>query len=213
MMHLLFRVIILAGAVLISISTQTQTSLAAASTVQPQPASHKISISVDISNLTVKGRDSITLNSRPKSLTLVIRQGSSIDTATVEGRRLKVIVKDSASKGLTEAVITLPALPKDVQGAPVTIEVGFHGSFSPVSAAREKIKRGVAFVDDGVIGEEGVFLPSDSAWFPREEGVMAVYDAAISLPDDYTTVMEGSLIKSATTNGIKTEEWKTDDPS
>ncbi|MBI5886931.1 MAG: hypothetical protein HZB85_10185 [Deltaproteobacteria bacterium] len=42
---------------------------------------------------------------------------------------------------------------------------------------------------------------------------MAVYDAAISLPDDYTTVMEGSLIKSATTNGIKTEEWKTDDPS
>lgn len=214
-MQFLFRVILLAGAVLL-MSTQTRTSHAAApaaAAIQPQLTSHNISISIDISTLTVKGRDLITLNNRPESLKLVIRRGSSIDTATAEGRRLKVIVKESASKGLNETVIKLPAAPKGGRDAPITIELGFHGSFSPVSGAREKIRRGVAFVDDGVIGEEGVFLPSDSAWFPREEAAMAVYDAVISLPMDYTTVMEGSLIRSVTSDGIKTEEWKTDSPS
>lgn len=213
----LLRAIWIAWVILI-MSSQIQSSNAAASTAAPIDTlltSHKITVSIDISSLTITGRDIITFNAKThtESLRLVIRSGSSIDAVSADGKPLRFAVKKIASKGLIEAVIKLPSTVRPSKDATLTITVDFHGTFSPINSAREKIKRGVAFVDDGVIGDEGVFLPSGTAWFPRSEDGMAVYDAAISLPEAYTTVMEGTLIKRVTSGRIKTEQWQTQYPS
>lgn len=211
------RAVLLAWASLI-ISLVIDTSYAAASAAIPIDTlltSHQITISIDISRLTLTGQDIITFNAkeRPASLRLVIRSGSSIDAVSEDGKPLRFAVKKNTSKGLTEAVIKLPAIKSNSQDAPMAIKVGFHGQFSPISSARDKIKRGVAFVSDGVIGDEGVFLPSDSAWLPRLEDGMAVYESVVSIPEAYSTVMEGALIKTVTTSGIKTEQWRTEYPA
>ena len=212
----LLRAFFLAFIILI-MPAQAQEALAAASSdarIDAMTTSHKITAAINIHKLIVKGTDVITFNTpeRDEYLRLIIRSGSSIDAVSHDDRPLKFTIRKSASKGLNEAVIKLSAAQRELK-TPLVITVDFHGVFSPISAAVDKIKRGVAFVDDGVMGDEGVFLPSNSGWFPQSQDAMAVYDATITLPQAYSTVMEGALIKRVTAGHLKTEQWQTAHPS
>src|SRR5574337_886010 len=121
--------------------------------------SHNLSISVDIKGRNIVGTDRITPGKQAK-LSLYIRQGSSIDRVVMDGKDLKFSVS-----GVRQGVNALKIdAPEDLSGK--TLEVRFHGSFQSPAEAAESVKRGVAYVEDGVIGEEGVFLPSGSFWFP-----------------------------------------------
>ncbi|MBI5491560.1 MAG: hypothetical protein HY893_01360 [Deltaproteobacteria bacterium] len=163
--------------------------------------SHNLNISVDIKGRKITGTDRITPGKQAK-LGLYIRQGSSIDRVLMDGKDLKFSVL-----GVRTGVNALNIdAPEDLAGK--TLEVHFHGSFQSPAEAAESVKRGVAFVEDGVIGEEGVFLPSGSFWFPQEEKSLALFECTVALPAGYTAVMEGSSQKG----GKGTERWKAETP-
>ena len=44
----------------------------------------------------------------------------------------------------------------------------------------------------GHIGPEGVYLSSESQWYPDVEGSLATYDVTIALPDGWTAVSQGT---------------------
>ncbi len=161
--------------------------------------SHNLNISVDIKGRKITGTDRITPGKQAK-LSLYIRQGSSIDRVVMDGKDLKFSVS-----GVRTGVNALSIdAPEGIAGK--TLEVQFHGSFQSPAEAAESVKRGVAFVDDGVIGEEGVFLPSGSFWFPQEEKSLALFECSVALPAGYTAVMEGSSQKGGT------QRWKAETP-
>lgn len=202
MPSLIRRIIILAGLYAVASYSNAQ----AATYAPPLVSAHKITVSVDVSKRTVTGKDVMTLKGRPAALRLVIRSASSVDAAFANDKPLKMTTNGLPSRGVTEAVIKLPA-----KGAE-TVEIRFHGSFPDIDSARANIKRGVAFVDDGVMGDDGVFLPSNSAWYPQEDNGLAVYDAEVSISKAFTTVMEGTLVKSGQSGALKTERWLIDRP-
>ncbi len=165
------------------------------------PISHNLNISVDIKGRKVAGTDRIEA-ADPSRLRLFLRQGSSIDKVLMNGSELRFSVKADPQKGVNAVRIDA------TEGAKGTLEIHFHGTFQSPIEAGEKIRRGVAFVEDGVIGEEGVFLPSGSFWFPQEEGALALFECKVTLPAGYASITEGELIES----GKAAERWRTSYP-
>jgi len=162
---------------------------------------HSITVSVDIRSRTIQGIDRITLGQDADEVRLLFRSGSEVTGAEADGNALKVDRKAYA-KDLDLLTIKLPSPGK-------RLALSFKGKFQSPREAEEFIKRGVAYVDDGIIGEEGVFLPSSAYWFPQEqeEDALISFEAEVTLPEGYSSVMEGVLTSSVKKDSSVVESW------
>lgn len=170
----------------------------------PEAVRHTIDISVNIAERTVTGTDKIALRKDTARVSLLLRSKSGIDRILIDGKELAFDIKEHPEQGLKEALVDIPPSTKDQK----YITVHFHGTFGGMADAQEKIKRGVAYLDDGVIAEEGVFLPSSAFWYPQQDDTLTVFDATVTLLEGYSTVMEGELVEKSASAGKTTERWK-----
>ncbi len=160
---------------------------------------HSLIFSVDIASRTIEGTDRMTLASDVDEVKLLFRSGSEVTRAEADGSELKVERRPYAND-LDMLTIKLPQKGK-------RLALSFRGRFQSPVESQEFIKRGVAFVEDGIIGEEGVFLPSSAYWFPQEEDSLLSFEAEVTLPEGYTSVMEGVLSSSVKKGASVVESW------
>lgn len=172
---------------------------------------HKLNISVDIEKRTVSGSDRMLIKKSSQALRLIIRQGSSIDSAQMGAARLDYTYRDIPAKKIKEVYITLPEA-KTGDSPTAYMELVFHGAFRSVEEAAEWTKRGVSYMEDGVIGPDGVILPSGTYWYPHEEGTISHVDMTVSAPERFVSVSEGERVLSYKEKGRVTERWKTERP-
>ncbi|MDP2690363.1 MAG: M1 family aminopeptidase [Deltaproteobacteria bacterium] len=169
---------------------------------------HSIEITIDIPSRAITGTDAIRVEG-VKTVSLLLREGSEVTGVTLGAEKLGFTVErleDEQANGIT---VKLP------EGAEGVILVGFRGSFPSVENAKDNIRRGVAYVEDGVIGEEGVFLPSGPPWYPRVHGPHTA-SLTISIDEGYRTIAEGELAEARVSNGKKPgkkiERWEITEP-
>lgn len=143
---------------------------------------YELKIGVDLKARAMHGTGLLTLKQGAKELRLIMRSNGALDRV-YQGND-NVPYKSTKRNGVTEYLVT--GLKADER-----LGVDFHGVFPDMEAAKKDIKRGVSFVDDGVMGEEGAFLPSSSYWFPREEDSIARYDLQAAMPYGFGGVAEG----------------------
>lgn len=165
-------------------------------------ARHSLRIELDIQKRSITGTDTITINKGTSALSLVLRQGSEV--TRVEGGAADLPFETREGKDYREISINFPQ-----EGAPREITVHFRGNFQSPKEAEGQIKRGVAYIEDGIIGEEGVFLPSSSLWHPQgvDGDGFLVFEASITLPAGYSSVMEGELKERADSGPTVVERW------
>ena len=165
--------------------------------------SHEISITVDIKNRTSSARDVLTLRDPPDNgpdpvLILFLRDGSKVDSVRYNGIDAAYKIAPPNKSRLQKITINLDAATKLGNNASpdkeLTIE--FHGSYEEIEAARSRIRRGVAYVDDGMIGPEGIYFPSNAYWYPREENELALFRAEFKVPVEFTSMSEGRWVSS-----------------
>ncbi len=167
--------------------------------VSEQPPDHSIEVTVDIPSRTITGTDRIRVKKDASRVRLLLRDGSDVEGVLAGGQKADFTV-GKAVGGAKRITVELPVGQSE-------ITVRFKGTFQSIESAREKIKRGVAYVDDGVIGPEGVFMPSSSLWYPREYGTLHTATATVTVADGFRTVMEGELSRSEAAGGYRTETW------
>lgn len=161
---------------------------------------HSLKVSIDIASRTVEGTDLITLARDSGKARFLLRAGTDVLRAHAEGAELSFERADIGG-GLNEIAVELPTGVK-------RLTIVFRGEFQSVQDASRQITKGVAYLKDGVIGEEGVFLPSFSYWFPQEPETLIVFEAEADLPPGYVSVMEGELVASEKKDGRTVETWK-----
>lgn len=166
---------------------------------------HSMELTVDIPNRTVTGTDTIRLATDATEVELFLREGSSVEGVTYAGRALAF--KADAMKDERASRVSIR-----LDGPGGELVVRFGGTFPGVESAREGIRRGVAYVEDGVIGPDGVLLPSSSLWYPREYGRLHTARATVTIEAGYRTVMEGELTESVEAGGRTTETWVVEKP-
>ncbi|MBE7414215.1 MAG: hypothetical protein HS130_02850 [Deltaproteobacteria bacterium] len=161
---------------------------------------HSLKVSMDIASGTVEGTDLITLGREAQEAHFILRDGTEVLRASAEDAELPFEVSDIGG-GLNEVAVKLPSGAK-------RLSIAFRGKFQSTAEASRQIKKGVAYLKDGFIGEEGVFLPSFSYWFPQQPETLMVFEAEVALPPGYKSVMEGELASSEKKDGGTVEIWK-----
>lgn len=162
---------------------------------------HALDVKIDIPGRSISGTDRIAVVDRDSPvMVLVLRPGSEVTRVEGPAGDLPFDVRDGSD--FREITVLLP------QDAAVReITVHFKGTFQSTSDAQGQVKRGVAYLDDGVIGEEGVFLPSSALWYPQAGGSFMVFEARVTMPEGFSSVMEGELSGRTEADGTVTERW------
>lgn len=194
-----------AAAQLITLMT-TPSAIARAAGPAYRVKSHDLHVTVDLKRREVRGIDNITLNPWPSGqrvLGLYLRRGSVIDHVEYEGEGVYFSVKPGDT-GPDMITIKLPGTKN-----PGTLSIKFHGTFGSIEKAREKVRRGVAYVDDGVMGPEGAYLPASSFWYPREAAEMAFFNASFSVPLRFVAMTEGEWVGRIGTGHRTIDSWTT----
>ncbi len=169
---------------------------------------HHLNVTINIKDRGISGVDRLTVKKSGGRLNLVIRSGSSIDKVESGGESIDYSV--TQLRGIKAAALSIP-FPKSA-GETVTLDIYFHSSFPSLEDARKNIKRGIAFVDDGVIVDEGVFLPSSALWYPQEQAGLPLFEIAVNAPSGFTSVTEGQWLGSLKENNGVIDRWKTEKP-
>ncbi|MBI5888490.1 MAG: hypothetical protein HZB82_07265 [Deltaproteobacteria bacterium] len=182
--------------------------------VQPLQAvlMHEINITLDLKDRELKGTDIVTVREGAQKLRLLLR-GMSVVESVENGGAALTFTANELDNRRQEVLIDLPKSPTPVE---LKLKVSFKGKFQPVDSARENVQRGVAYLDDGVIGEEGALLLSSANWYPHEEGALTPFELTVSLPVGYSAVSEGARVPAG--RDVKTDgktvmnRWKSDKP-
>lgn len=172
--------------------------------------SHTIRISLDPAAKSMEGIDEIEVANDAQDLVLYIRAGSKILRVTSNGRVLPYRVMRSKDPGLKIVSIKLSSIKSGSGAKKVTI--GFSGRFQGMEQASIGIKRGVAYLDDGVIDTDGAILPSSSNWYPREEVLSAKTTVIIAAPPGFTSISEGDWAGSVKNGTASVDTWRIDHP-
>ena len=59
----------------------------------------------------------------------------------------------------------------------------------------------------GHIGKEGIYLSSESRWYPNIEGSLSTYEVDVSLPEGWKAVTQGRRVSRASKDGTVTDRW------
>lgn len=169
---------------------------------------HRLNVTINIKTRAISGVDRLTVKKSGERLNLVIRTGSTIDK--IESGGVPIDYSVNRLRGTKADAISIP-IPRS-SGETVTFDIYFHSAFPGIEDASKNIKRGVAFVDDGVIGDEGVFLPSSALWYPQEETGLPLFEISIDAPAGFTSVTEGQWLGSLKENNRVIDRWKTEKP-
>jgi len=183
----------------------------------PSPAtvlSHNIRISLDPGCHCVTGTDTVRLSGGAGEAILLLRSGSSLDRALMDAREVEFTTRKAPSDPENLNEIRL-ALPRPVRGdeSPVEIELHFHGAFTDSKKASGFIKRGVAYVEDGVVDAKGVFLPSESYWYPQSAEGQTAFEVHATAPPGWTSVSEGEWVSHSDDGRRAVDGWKTNHPT
>ncbi|MFQ5442805.1 MAG: M1 family metallopeptidase [Thermodesulfobacteriota bacterium] len=173
-------------------------------------SSHHLTVTVSLSNRSIRAVDRITLN-EGGTLRLLVRKGAVITRLRYGGKRVPISIKKLEDRPLKEILVTLPERPSKAKSMK-TLSISFHEKFPSVYQARKEIKRGIAYMKDGAMGREGMILPSNSYWYPQEEDGLSQYSLLVNMPRGYITVSEGDwkLHKHSSDRGFDT--WRTSKP-
>lgn len=182
-----------------------------AGTAPAYPLRHTMEIAIDIASRSIRGRDTILLNrGEASTLTLLLRKDYTIDRIVLDEKPLQLISQEIPGEEAQAITVTIPATQDDVHDTPLIID--FHGVFPDIESAREDVRRGVAFVTGGIIGEAGAFLPSNSLWYPQEVSRLALYDVTVTTPRGYQAVMEGEWMDWKSETDTNKSRWKSHQP-
>ena len=188
---------------------------------EPKIIDHSLVVTVDLAKRRLEGSDTLTFRNDGE-LRLYLREGSAVDAIVAGGAGgawggeggggpdIDYRVRKVQGGPFKEVIIKTPGAGG---GEELTLRVDFHGAFRTVEEAQEDIKRGVAHVDEGVMGLEGAFIPASSYWYPRELEGFASFDVTVTAPGGYTTVTGGQWLESVKTAHSSTDRWRSERPT
>ncbi len=106
-------------------------------------------------------------------------------------------------------VVTLPA---EHEARP-TLVWRYHGVINDPPKEPRHLRFVTPSETAGHIGPEGVYLSSESQWYPDIEGSLSAYRVTAQVPHEWTVVTQGRKMQEATAGGGATSTWVVQDRS
>ena len=114
---------------------------------------------------------------------------------------------DGTEARLTRTIdIPLPAM----LDTPVSLRIVYRGVINDPPRAAPGLRFVRPDQTNGHIGEEGVYLTSETIWYPDIPGSLATFHVTVTLPRDWRAVTHGREVSYVVQENTSTAEWHVD---
>lgn len=180
---------------------------------------HDLVVELDPSSHTIIAQDTIQLVGLPKDNSVIhlhLNPDLEIEEVLVGGGPLDFweealhVLKGNHGSDETHLTRTVEIrLPSDsANREALTLRVSYRGIINDPPRAAP----GLRFVRPdktmGHIGEEGVYLTSETSWYPDILGSLATFHVTVSLPNDWRAVTHGKEMLYEAQGNTSTAEWR-----
>jgi hypothetical protein len=185
----------------------------------PPSIHHNLTVALDPETHLLTATDVLRL---PKSLfiqpplSFALNPHLTVDRVEVNGRTVSVskIPEDpSGPTGFTQWIIEHPSMsPEQSKPAPI-LTIVYHGLIND----SPKTSGGLRFVrpdkTNGHIGPQGIYLTSETFWYPTWEHHLVTFDLALTLPYDWQAITQGQETNQVVTEEQQTSQWSIHSPT
>ncbi len=185
----------------------------------PPTIHHTLTVELDPETHRLTATDVLHL---PKSLfnqtalSFALNAHLTIDRIAIHGQPAsfsKISEDPSGQTGFEQWIIEFPSSSLKQPDAFNTLTVVYHGHIneSPTESG------GLRFVrpdkTNGHIGPEGIYLTSETFWYPTWEQHLVTVDLAVSLPADWQAITQGQETHQSVTGDQRISHWRIQSPT
>ena len=209
--------IVLGFSILVIIGGLITPSITKAST--PPSIHHRLTVELAPETHQLTATDTLHL---PKSLLLhtplafSLNPNLTIDRVEWNGEVVSVskIPEDrSGQTGFTKWMIERPSSSLEQSDELATLSIIYHG---PIDDS-PKTSGGLRFVrpdkTNGHIGSQGIYLTSETFWYPTWEQYLVTFDLTVTLPSDWQAITQGQETHQSVTGDRRTSQWSLSFPT
>jgi len=172
---------------------------------------HHLSVLIDPSQHGIKGRDQLDIQLRGKKTPISLLLNSRLKVnEIVTSKTAKPLpwIEASFSDTVKRIDISVPNRPGFL-----SLSISYEGSiYDPV--IKEK---SLQFVKGdqtaGLIAPEGVYLSSNSHWYPDKPDSISLFEAEVTLPAPFRAVTQGELVSEDLKGGFWKSKWSSNLPA
>ena len=129
----------------------------------------------------------------------------TVDSVTTgDSRRLVEFTTEPSAEGSSQRVLVI--LPAS-DGAHPSLEWTYHGLINDPPKEPRHLRFVTPSETAGHIGPEGVYLSSESQWYPDLEGSLSTFHVAAHIPVDWTVVTQGRQVSMRVVGSQRLEMW------
>jgi len=160
--------------------------------VQLYPESHEL-IGKDRITLVLSGKQTVIRLSLASTLTVQrVANGSDDSTGRESEEPLAfAIERDEAAPQSQQVVIPLPD--GSVANRPITLVITYRGAVHDPPKDPRHLRFVTPSETAGYIGPEGIYLSSESQWYPDSPGSLSLYALRVALPEGWTAVTQAAV--------------------
>jgi aminopeptidase N len=149
-------------------------------------------------------------------LSFALNAHLTIDRVAINGQSVtvsKIPENHSAKPTSTQWMIEYPSSSLTQSDALPTLTIVYHGHIdgSPTESG------GLRFVrpdkTNGHIGPEGIYLTSETFWYPTWEQHLVTFDLTLTLPADWQAITQGQETNQSVTGEQRTSQWRIQSPT
>ncbi len=153
---------------------------------------------------------------KPSPFSFALNQNLVIDRVEINGQSVSVSkIPDNPSNqtGFRQWIIDHPSSSKKPSDDIPTLTIAYHGQIEEAP----KTSRGLRFVrpdkTKGHIGPEGIYLTSETFWYPTWEQHLVTFDLAVTLPADWQAITQGQETNQSVTGEQRISQWSIQAPT
>ncbi|MDH3772109.1 MAG: hypothetical protein OET79_14145, partial [Nitrospirota bacterium] len=185
----------------------------------PPSIHHTLAVEIDPDSHRLTATDTIHLpkdffNQTPLSFGL--NPHLTVDRVEVNGRTVsvsKIPENPSGQNGFTQWMIEHPSINLEQSKPAPILTIDYHGLIND----SPKTSGGLRFVrpdkTNGHIGPQGIYLTSETFWYPTWEQNLVTFDLALNLPSDWQAVTQGQETKQSVTGEQRISRWSISSPA
>jgi hypothetical protein len=159
---------------------------------------HNLKVELDPANRTIDAVDTVTLKQPMEEIEFTLNKNLELKSIKSGGKDLRNQISENGNRKIIK-----------VYGEGKT-KIDF--SYSGIIYDEIMKAKGLTFLrgdtTSGLISKEGVFLSSDSGWYPDIEGFLSVFDIDVIIKDGLKVITQGDLLKREYKDQYEYTEWR-----
>ncbi len=166
--------------------------------LSPAIIRHELRASIDpgLHQLTVIDRMVVRVGDSQPPLDFTLAKSLRLDTVALVTRagteeRLTPVLTSLGDAAIDSNLRSLLVLLPDHRQGEVTLEWRYRGAIDDPPREPRHLRFVTPSETSGHIGQEGVYLSSETGWYPDLAGSLASYNVTVELPDGWTAVSQG----------------------